>query len=196
MRATPDSLPRCAGPLRRLLATLLDMIVFAGLSLALGWPLYRSLLPMIGPDPSYDTVVAALADPTWLNHAAGVLGLWIALWYAYFLVGWGLLGATPGKWFLGLRVVDHRRRYPVGASRAMLRLAAYSVSSATLGVGHLLIVFRRDHRALHDILAGTRVVRASDAHAMRRRDQPPEPPSGPPGGDDDAATPTPGGAGP
>jgi uncharacterized RDD family membrane protein YckC len=166
MRADSDLLPRGAGPVRRLLATLVDMVVFAALSLALGWPLFRSLLPLIGPHPSYDTVVAALAEPAWLNHAAGVLGLWIALWHAYFVVGWGLLGATPGKWLLGLRVVDHRRRYPVGASRALLRLAAYSVSSATLGIGHLLILFRRDHRALHDILAGTRdAVRAGAAGA-------------------------------
>jgi uncharacterized RDD family membrane protein YckC len=168
-----DTLPRCAGPARRLSATLVDMIVFAGISVALGWPLYRSLLPLIGSDPSYDRIVAALAEPRWLNHAAGILGLWIALWHAYFVVGWGLLGATPGKWLFGLRVVDHQRRYPVGASRALLRLAAYSVSSATLGVGHLLILLRRDRRALHDILAGTRVVRTIDARAMTRGQAPP-----------------------
>ena len=167
------------------------MVVFVGMSVALGWPLYRSLLPLIGSDPSYDSIVAAVAEPRWLNHAASVLGLWIALWYAYFVVGWGLFGATPGKWLLGLRVVDHQRRYPVGASRALLRLAAYSVSSATLGIGHLLVLLRRDHRALHDILAGTRVVRTTHARAMARGHEPPQQPASPP--EDDDAGPDPGG---
>ena len=47
----------------------------------------------------------------------------------------------------------------IGLVRATLRLAAYSVSSLTLCWGHLLPLFRTDRRALHDILAGTRVVR-------------------------------------
>ncbi len=50
----------------------------------------------------------SLTDPGWIAHAAGILGLWIALWWCYFAVGWGLLGATIGKWVFGLRIVDHR----------------------------------------------------------------------------------------
>jgi uncharacterized RDD family membrane protein YckC len=85
--------------------------------------------------------------------------MWIALWWCYFVVGWGLLGATPGKWLLGLRVIDHRGRFPIGVSRAVMRLCAYSVSALTFGIGHLIMLFRRDRCALHDLLAGTRVVR-------------------------------------
>jgi uncharacterized RDD family membrane protein YckC len=40
-------------------------------------------------------------------------------------------------------------------------LAAYCVSSVTFEWGHLLMLIRHDRRALHDILAGTRVVRKS-----------------------------------
>ena len=82
-----------------------------------------------------------------------ILGLWIALWWCYFAVGWGLVGATIGKRIFGLRIVDHQGRSPIGLSRAFLRLAAYSVSSVTLGMGHLLVVLRPDRRALESFLA-------------------------------------------
>ena len=36
-----------------------------------------------------------------------------------------------------------------------------SLSGAVLGVGFLLVLFRKDRRALHDLMAGTRVVRTS-----------------------------------
>jgi uncharacterized RDD family membrane protein YckC len=51
-----------------------------------------------------------------------------------------------------------------------MRLFAYSVSSLTFGIGHLILLFRRDRCALHDLLAGTRVVRRS---RPTRTDSPP-----------------------
>ncbi len=109
----------------------------------------------------FDDIARATSDQAWLGHASSILGLCIALWWCYFIVGWGLLGATPGKWAMGLRIVDYRQRCPIGPSRAVLRLAAYCVSSITFEWGHLMILVRNDRRALHDILAGTRVVRRS-----------------------------------
>ena len=109
--------------------------------------------------PAHRTLAEVFSTHGWITHAAGILGLWIAFWWCYFAVGWGLLGATIGKWVFSLRIVDHRGRSPIGLSRAFLRLAAYSVSSVTLGMGHLLIALRPDRRALHDVLAGTWVVR-------------------------------------
>jgi uncharacterized RDD family membrane protein YckC len=147
-----------AGPARRLLATLVDMVCFCGLCAVLGLPVMRAIdwtaLPV-----NLDEVTNTLADPSWVSHASGVLGMWIALWWCYFGVGWGLFGATPGKWAVGIRVADHKGRCPIGLTRGMMRLVAYSVSSITLGLGHLLLVLRADGRALHDMLAGTRVVR-------------------------------------
>jgi uncharacterized RDD family membrane protein YckC len=154
---TTEPLPS-AGWWRRGLATLVDMAVFCAASALLATPLLRSL-DLARAGQSLETLVQSLSLPAWRSHAAGVLGLWIALWWGYFAVGWGLCGATPGKWLLGLRIVDHRERCPIGLSRALLRLVAYAVSSATLCWGHLLVLVRRDRRALHDLLAGTRVVR-------------------------------------
>jgi uncharacterized RDD family membrane protein YckC len=61
-------------------------------------------------------------------------------------------------WAVGLRITDYRQRTPIGATRAAMRLAAYCVSSLTFEWGHLMMLLRSDRRALHDILAGTRIV--------------------------------------
>lgn len=156
--ASPDLTPLpSAGWWRRLAANLLDMLVFCSLSWLLVLPLVQGLELEPGA-LDLDLLIAQVSLPTWRNHAAGVVGVWIGLWWAYFALGWGLAGATPGRWLVGIAIVDHRERCPIGVSRALLRLVAYCVSSITLGGGHLLILVRRDRRALHDLLAGTRVV--------------------------------------
>jgi uncharacterized RDD family membrane protein YckC len=153
----PPGALKPAGVLRRLPATLIDMAVYCGICALLAYPAVRAIdwQPVI-EDPT--TVIEVVSDPSWIAHAAGIIGLWIALWWCYFAMGWGLIGTTVGKWIFGLVIVDHRGRSPIGLSRAFLRLAAYSVSSVTIGMGHLLIVLRDDKRALHDVLAGTWVV--------------------------------------
>ena len=133
------------------------MAVFVVLSGVVLYPIL-SAVPIPQGVESLPELTGTITDPMWSSHAAGIFGLWVALWWAYFIFGWGLLSATPGKWLLGLRIVDHRGMLPIGASRAALRLVAYMVSSALFGAGHLFILFRSDRRALHDILAGTRVV--------------------------------------
>ena len=156
MEEAPAGL-RPAGLLRRLPATIVDMLIFCGACALLAYPVCRDIdWQTIVVDPAL--FLESLSNPSWIAHAAGILGLWIALWWCYFAVSWGLLGATIGKWAFGLKIVDHKGRAPIGLSRAFLRLAAYSVSSVTLGMGHLLIVLRHDRRALHDVLAGTWVV--------------------------------------
>lgn len=151
-----------AGFFRRFPATLVDMVTYCGICALLAYPVSRNLdWPLALTDPT--AFLNTLLEPELIAHAAGILGLWIALWWCYFAVGWGLVGTTIGKWMCGLRIVDHRGRRPIGLSRAFLRLAAYSISSVTLGMGHILILLRPDHRALHDILAGTWVVRNSAA---------------------------------
>ena len=154
---------RPAGALSRAIATLLDMAIYCGLCLLLAIPVERTFdwSTLWG---GIDEFARATSDPAWLGHASSILGLWIALWWCYFIVGWGLLGATPGKWAMGLRIVDYRQRCPIGPTRAALRLAAYCVSSIMFEWGHLLVLVRNDRRALHDVLAGTRVVKQIKRH--------------------------------
>ncbi|MEK7476417.1 MAG: RDD family protein [Candidatus Coatesbacteria bacterium] len=68
-------------------------------------------------------------------------------------------GATPGKRALGLSVVRVSGR-PIGPGTLSLRYGGYLLSALTLGLGHLVVLARRDRRALHDHVAGTVVMQA------------------------------------
>jgi uncharacterized RDD family membrane protein YckC len=103
----------------------------------------RDLSTAVGFLPVLLSVLAVLA-----TLAAG------ASYYIYF---WGIRGATPGKRAVGLAVQGRDGRYPIGLGRAALRFVASLVSGLFLGVGYLMIALDGD--ALHDRLAGTRVVR-------------------------------------
>jgi uncharacterized RDD family membrane protein YckC len=67
-------------------------------------------------------------------------------------------GQTIGKMLVGVRVVALDGE-PLGFGPAVLRSFAYLVSLLPLGAGFLMAGLRRDKRALHDLLAGSRVER-------------------------------------
>jgi uncharacterized RDD family membrane protein YckC len=68
-------------------------------------------------------------------------------------------GRTVGKWATGLRV-ERRDGERVGIVRSLVRhTVGYLASLVTLGLGFLIAAFSREGRALHDVIAGTIVVR-------------------------------------
>ena len=71
--------------------------------------------------------------------------------------------ATVGQHLLGLRIVDMQGGR-ITASRALLRHVAGVLSWLTLNIGHLMAMLPPGHRALHDIVAGTRMLQ-DDYHA-------------------------------
>jgi uncharacterized RDD family membrane protein YckC len=77
----------------------------------------------------------------------------------YVTVAHALAGATLGKRFVRIRVVDLDGRVP-GFARSAARSAWAVLSLALLGIGFLPALFAPSGRALHDLLAGTRVVEA------------------------------------
>lgn len=135
----------------RMLAGLVDTAIVAAVQSALilpaafywwgrevpGDPSQVPFLPILGS-------LAALA-------VAAILGA------AYFVYGWGVRGATPGKRLLGLAVEADDGSCPIGTARALVRLLGYVASGLPLGVGFLMIAFTG--AGLHDRIAGTRVVR-------------------------------------
>src|SRR5207249_1882871 len=68
----------------------------------------------------------------------------------------GAFGATLGKMAINARIVQ-KDGSKLGFGRAWLRWAGTVVSRLTLGIGYLMIALREDKRALHDLMAGTRV---------------------------------------
>lgn len=85
----------------------------------------------------------------------GFLALLAFTYVAAFTVGGG---QTVGKMIMNLRVVGDDGR-PVDAAGGMLRAAGCMLVPLTFGLSYVPALVTSDHRALHDRLAGTRVVR-------------------------------------
>ena len=78
----------------------------------------------------------------------------------YYIFFTGRFGATPGKMILGLRVKDSNDD-DIGYLKAFGRfLADFILMPFTLGIGYLVAIFNEDKKGLHDMIAGTHVVRA------------------------------------
>lgn len=148
---------RASGFARRFVAAIVDGLLLATFSLVvtvvttltLGAPLPQA--KEIGPD----LLVAGLLDRN--PMAVGALGLFAGLTILYELYCAGIAGQTLGMKLARIRLIAGRGR-PPGAVRGFVRVMALAVSVLPGGLGWLWAVFDREHRALHDHLAGTYVI--------------------------------------
>nr|WP_321266783.1 RDD family protein [uncultured Sulfurimonas sp.] len=86
------------------------------------------------------------------SELAPLLGVTIyGLIYALLL---SKFGQTPGKKAYDLKVVDAKDGEPIGFFKAIFRFIAFLFTATTL-LGLLLPFYRKDKKALHDLLAGT-----------------------------------------
>jgi uncharacterized RDD family membrane protein YckC len=146
-----------AGPVTRLAAYAADV--------ALVWFLFAGL--SAATVEVVELVAGTRVDPSDLGPIGGTALL--LLWgFLYFWVPLSMSGKTPGMALLGLRVV-RRDGGNLDRVHAALRVAALPLGFLTLGLGFVGIVLGREHRALHDVVAGTAVVYDWDARAARLR---------------------------
>ena len=125
----------------------------------------HSLAQALMQDPALRAAAQAVQDG--LERAtlpfalacAGIALLWHGLGEASRWQG------SPGKRAFGLIATDIDGNRP-GIARAFARQLAGVASWITLNLGHLLAALPPQHRALHDYIAGTRVLRADGAPRM------------------------------
>jgi uncharacterized RDD family membrane protein YckC len=105
---------------------------------------------------------------TW-NHEGIAASIAFVVWeFLYFAYSWATTGKTIGMALLGVRVV-RADGAAAGPRRAVVRTLALPLSIILFGLGFIGILIQREHRALHDLIAGTAVVYAWDARAARLR---------------------------
>ena len=78
--------------------------------------------------------------------------------FQYFTLFVGWRGQTPGKMLFGLKIVrvtGEQMTY----GRACLRSLCWILSLLLFSVGFLMIAFTRQKQGLHDVLAGSYVIR-------------------------------------
>jgi uncharacterized RDD family membrane protein YckC len=110
----------------------------------------------VWPTDTTDAAVKQFATnwQAWADHA---LPIWYPLFFLYDVLLNGRFGATLGKMAIGARIVLLDGS-PIGYRRAAWRWLAARVSDLFFFAGYVLIALRADKRALHDLLAGTRVI--------------------------------------
>jgi len=120
----------------------------------------------------YIVLVAILAFSTLVSRLLGggarsagnsslTIGVFLTLLVAALDLGVlpGLTGLTIGKWATGLRI-RQSNGMELGIGRAFLRhFVGYPLSALTLGLGFVIAAFNARGRGLHDLIAGTIVVR-------------------------------------
>lgn len=67
-------------------------------------------------------------------------------------------GATPGKKFVHIKIVDAKTFKDISSKQALTRSIGYIASTFIFLIGFLMVAFRKDKRSLHDILADTYVI--------------------------------------
>ncbi len=67
-------------------------------------------------------------------------------------------GATPGKKFVHIKIVDAKTFKDIDNKQAITRSFGYIVSTLTFLIGFIMVAFRKDKCGLHDLLAGTVVI--------------------------------------
>ena len=145
-----------AGLGERLAAALLDglMLLLINLPLMYFGGYFRAVFDAaaVGAQPPFSLVL------TWAGIGLAIF----LLVQGYPLAAWG---QTWGKRILGIRIADLQGGKPSFATLLLRRYAPMQVVSLIPVLGMLLVwvdilmIFRRDRRCAHDLIAGTRVIK-------------------------------------
>ena len=144
-----------AGFISRSIAFVLDIVVMsvavlAAVALLQALLGFFTLYGLIGQrvvqsSPFRDIVVVVIA----------LIGVGVAIGYPVFF--WVLLGQTPGKLLMGVRIArTNGQRLTIG--RALLRYLGYWLSAIPLGLGFFWVLVDDQRQCWHDKLADTYVI--------------------------------------
>jgi uncharacterized RDD family membrane protein YckC len=148
---------RVTGFPRRAFAALCDLALLltltAVVTMIVAFILHVPLPGMreLGPD----LLVAGILDRN--PMAVGAVGLFLGVMGLYQLYFAGMAGQTLGMRIVGIRLIS-RRGGPPGPGRGLVRLLAFIPSVLPAALGWFWALFDREHRAMHDHLAGTYVI--------------------------------------
>jgi uncharacterized RDD family membrane protein YckC len=153
----PGTVPY-AGFWRRFVAMFLDGLILTFVTFPLQWFLHAPVFGWVNADTlSLEEMMAIISA-----SIASIVMSGLCAWLYFALLESSKLQGTLGKAALNIRVTDlDGRRISFG--RATGRHFGKWLSGLTLLIGYLIQPFTRRRQALHDLLAGTLVVRRDTA---------------------------------
>jgi uncharacterized RDD family membrane protein YckC len=151
------ALGRYAGAASRFAAYAVDVIV--------SWAVF--MLAVAGV--TFAIKIVTGRSVSWHLGSSVAVAAVFALWeLSYFGYCWAAGGRTPGMALLGVRVV-RADGAAVDPWRGVVRALVFPLSIIPFGLGFVGILTQREHRALHDLIAGTAVVYSWDARTAQLR---------------------------
>jgi uncharacterized RDD family membrane protein YckC len=156
--ATPPTTPMDAAPAGTADARVTAPMAAAALHPAGFWiragALLIDVVCVMAAEMAFGFFMGALAEDR--LAAAGSRAFRFLASPCYFVFLHWARGQTLGKMAFHIRVVS-REGGPLSFGQAALRHLGSWLSAVILGIGYLVSAFRADKRALHDLIAGTRV---------------------------------------
>ena len=149
-----------AGFWRRLGAGLIDFGILALSAGPIAWGLHRLVDPVPLAPGARGLDLALTVFATDFDTLLLRLGPFLVLVASYFSITVSVAGRTLGQRLLAMQIVD-RRGAPPNILVATLRAIAQVAGLCAAALGPLWIAFDSERRALHDLAAGTYVVRSA-----------------------------------
>lgn len=88
-----------------------------------------------------------------------VKGIYNVLFLVFLMVCWIIFkGQTPGQMIMKTKIVDFETGNDITISQTFLRMFGYLLCNFMFGLGFLVMFFRKDKRALHDLISYTAVI--------------------------------------
>ena len=142
--APPASAPLPpAGLQLRVVAFILDCIVVASFAML-----------FFAAGGAFVLLFAENSDYAWAIFLGPAIAAFFPFAPLLFALLWSWRGQSIGMMAVRIVVTDSQGRRP-SFGRAAFRTLVWPLSFLPLGIGLLTILFDREHRALHDLLAGT-----------------------------------------
>jgi uncharacterized RDD family membrane protein YckC len=153
------SLPRAypnnpAGFFSRAVAFIIDLVILSVAQLV-GAALIQTLLKFFRLTGLVENIKTILESSAFqIGSGAVLLTLLVIGYYTFF---WTLVGFTPGKAILGLKVVRSNGK-KLSFGRSLVRFISYWISAIPLFLGFFWVLWDSKRQSWHDKIAGSQVV--------------------------------------
>ena len=154
---TPRTIVYMAGFFRRLGGMLLDLIPIVVIWGILAWLGLLNRTVFISPDNLFfwDHMLVLATNQPEVFWPPLLLLIFVATFYTFLFHL--LMGTTPGKWLLSIKILGSNSLPPEPLA-CLLRCIGHIACLGSLGLGWLWIVVNPERRGFHDLLSGTFVV--------------------------------------
>jgi uncharacterized RDD family membrane protein YckC len=146
--------PRPAGFFSRFEAFVIDLVILSIVQLVAS-AFIQTILRFFRLTGLIYRMQTLLENSTFdLAVGSALMGLFVIAYFTFF---WTLVGFTPGKALLGLKVVKKNGTKP-SFFRSLLRFFAYWVSAIPIFLGFFWVLWDSKRQGWHDKIAGTQVI--------------------------------------